>query len=527
VVPRSVAQDNSRFAPDSTPWRAYVRSMKILLIAPASGRWRGLGRSWLFNGKTFRFSMLSLLSVAALTPPRHEITLVDEQVDEIPWDGRFDLVGITVMTATAPRSYEICARFRALGVPVVLGGFHPTFNPDEALRHADAVVTGPAGDAWPALLGDVEAGTLAPRYAGNPDREIPLALPSHLLNRSNYVSLHTCSATRGCRNTCAFCSITAFFGGRRYQRDIAEIVSHLRSFDDRFFMFIDDNLTQDRDYALRLFEAIAPLGKTWATQASIDIADDPELLDWMRRAGCVGVFVGLESFSEAALRSQQKTLKAPRLYTDAIRTIHRHGMVVEAAVIFGFDTDGPDVFETTLAMLDDVGADAMQASILTPLPGTPLFERMRPRIVDADWSHYDYKWPVFEPARMSREDLRQGLEWINKRFYAPWRIARRLGRWLTMPSGIANFYIPLGLNVAYWGRQFRFRVRGYNPARRRGMMARRNRGGCHVSTRRPADARDPAPGRARPAAAPAGGAAARAAEPAARRPAHVRGCRRG
>jgi radical SAM superfamily enzyme YgiQ (UPF0313 family) len=441
--------------------------MKILLIAPASGRWRGLGRSRWFNGKTFRFSMLSLLSVAALTPREHEIVLIDEQVGDIPWDDRFDVVGITVMTATAPRSYEICAGFRARGVPVVVGGFHPTFNAAEALAHADAVVVGPAGDAWPGLLRDLAAGAMERVYRGNPEREALLALPRHLLDRSRYVSVQTCTATLGCRNRCSFCSITAFYGGRRYQRDIDEIVGYLRSFDDRFFMFVDDNLTQDREYALRLFEAIAPIGKRWATQASIEIADDPVLLRAMRAAGCVGVFVGLESFSEQALCSQHKTLKSPRLYKDAVRTLHRHGMVVEAAVIFGFDGDGPEIFETTLATLDDIGADAMQASILTPLPGTPLFETMRPRIVDFDWEHYDYKWAVFEPARMSRDELRAGLEWINKRFYAPRRIARRLGRWVAMPSGLTTFHIPLLLNIAYWGRQFRFHVRGYNPARRR------------------------------------------------------------
>ncbi len=439
--------------------------MRILLIAPASGRWRGLGRKRFFNGKTFRFSMLPLLSVAALTPDTHVVRLVDEQIEDVPWDEPFDLVGLTVMTATAPRAYELCRRFRARGIPVVVGGFHPTFNEGEALAHADAVVVGPAGGAWPALVGDVAAGALERVYRGDPAVEIPFALPRHLLNRSRYVSINTCAATLGCRNRCAFCSITAFYGGRRYQRDVGAIVEHLRSFDETFFMFIDDNLTQDREYALRLFEAIAPLGKKWATQASVEIADDPALLEAMRRAGCVGVFVGLESFSESALCSQQKTIKSPRFYKDAIRTLHRYGMVVETSLIFGFDTDGPEVFEHTLAVLDDIGADALQASILTPLPGTRLFEQMRDRIVDLDWEHYDYKWAVFEPARMSRQDLMAGLQWINKRFYAPWRIARRLVRWLTMPSGLGHFHVPLLLNVAYWGRQFQFRVHGHNPAR--------------------------------------------------------------
>jgi radical SAM superfamily enzyme YgiQ (UPF0313 family) len=434
-------------------------------VAPASGTWRGLGKKRLFNGRTFRFSMLSALSVAALTPPEHEVRIVDEQVEDIPWDEPFDLAGITVMTATAPRAYALCRRFGERGIPVAVGGFHPTFNLEEALEHADAVVVGPAGGAWTALLADAARGRLQRVYHGDPDVPVPMALPRHLLKRRGYVSINTCCATLGCRNECAFCSITAFYQGRRYRRPTDEIVAHLRNFPERFFMFLDDNLTQDRDYALDLFRAIAPLGKQWATQASVEIADDAELLGWMRRAGCVGVFIGLESFSEQALCSQNKTIRSPEFYRDAVRTLHRHGIAVEAGLIFGFDTDGPEVFERTLAMLDAIGADAMQASILTPLPGTRLFRDMRPRIVDLNWEHYDYKWAVFEPAQMSREDLMAGLQWINKRFYSPWRIVRRLGRWLTMPSGLAQFHIPLLLNVAYWGRQYQFGVKGYNPAR--------------------------------------------------------------
>jgi radical SAM superfamily enzyme YgiQ (UPF0313 family) len=438
--------------------------MKILFIAPASGQWRGLGRRRLFNGKTFRFSMLSLLTVAALTPEGHDLRVVDEQIDEIPWDEPFDLVAITVMTATAPSAYELCRRFRARGIPVVLGGFHVTFNPSEASEHATAIVIGPAADAWPQAVRDAAAGRLQPIYRGNPAIPIPVTVPRHLLRAKGYVSIQTCSATVGCTNSCAFCSITAFYGGRRYRHDVEEIVGHLRSFDDRFFLFIDDNLTQDRDYALALFKAIAPLEKKWATQASIEIADDAELLEWMRRSGCVGVFIGLESFSDAALCSQNKCIRSPERYRDAVARIHAHGLVVEASVIFGFDSDRADVFETTLRHLDEMGADAMQASILTPLPGTPLFEKMRPRIVDFDWEHYDYKWAVYEPAHMSRTDAMAGLQWINKRFYSPWRILRRLCRWLTMPGGLSNFYVPLVVNVAYWGRQFQFHVRGYNPA---------------------------------------------------------------
>jgi len=449
--------------------------MKITLISPSSGKWRGLGRKRFFNGKTFRFSMLSLLSVAALTPKKHTVKLIDEQIDEVPFDEDCDLVGITMMTATAPRAYELCDVFRARGIPVVAGGFHVTLNPGEAQNHADSVVLGPAGGAWEQVLNDVERGVLKQRYYGNPECEIPLPLPKHLLKKSAYVSVNTTYATLGCTNNCSFCSVTSFYKGKRYRREIRYIVEELKSFREKFFMFIDDNLTQDRDYILELLNEITALKKKWVTQASIEIADDPELLRAMRRAGCAGVFIGLESFSEAALCSQNKKIKSPLFYKEAIRKIHQQGIFVEAGLIFGFDTDQAVVFSSTLRVLQDIGIDAMQASILTPLPGTVLFEQMRDRIVDSDWEHYDYKHAVFEPVHMTREELMAGLQWINKKFYSPWNILARLIRWLRTPSGFLNARFPLLLNIAYWGRQYKFNVRGYDPVRARSARIPRNR----------------------------------------------------
>lgn len=439
--------------------------MNILLISPSSGHWRGLGKKNFFNGKTFRFSQLSLLSVAALTPAKHELHLVDEQVDDIPWEDNFDLVGITVMTATAPRAYEICSRFREKNIPVVVGGFHPTFNLKEANSFANAVVVGPANKAWQQLLKDVERGDLKKVYYGTPEEKPRTSLPKNLLNKSAYLSVNTTYATLGCRNECSFCSITSFYSGKRYQRKIEDVVAELKSFPQKFFMFVDDNLTQDRDYIVSLLEAMVPLKKKWVTQASIEIADDDELLGLLKKSGCAGVFVGLESFSEAALCSQNKTIKNPKYYKAAVQKFHHYGIFVEAGLIFGFDTDSPAVFERTLKILDNIGIDAMQAAILTPLPGTKLFQQMKDRIVDFNWEHYDYKYAVFNPAQMSQTDLSAGLEWINKKFYSPWRIFKKTFRWLFSPIGYTNMYFPLFLNIAYWGRQFQFGVKGYNPAK--------------------------------------------------------------
>lgn len=432
--------------------------MNILLIAPATGKWRNTARRRTFNGKTFRFSMLSLLSVAALSPRGARITLVDEQVEDVPED-QFDLVGITAMTAVAPRAYELCDRFRARSIPVVMGGFHATLNPDEALQHADAVVTGPAYGAWERLCEDVEAGRLQRIYRGDPEPRIPVHLPRHLLKKDGYVTVSSTFATLGCRNRCRFCSIHPFHNGNRFQRSIEDVVAEIAAMDQRFFLFVDDNLTQDRDYAMALFRALAPLGKRWATQASMNVADDGELLAAMHTAGCQGIFVGLETFSSEALDEQSKTFNLPRRYREAVAAIHRHGMYVEAGVMVGFDADGVNVFRQTLGMLDEVGIDAVQLSVFTPLPGTEAFTAMRGRIFDTDWEHYDFRHAVFTPARMSAEELQAGADWMIRQFYSPWRILRRLPRWLTL--GHAHY--PLGLNLAYLGRVLRFHIRGYDP----------------------------------------------------------------
>jgi radical SAM superfamily enzyme YgiQ (UPF0313 family) len=439
------------------------QTMKILLISPASGPWRGISRKRLFSGKMFRFSMLSLLTVAELSPDDADIRIIDEQVEPVPEDEHFDLVGITAMTAAAPRAYTLARRFRERGIPVVLGGFHATLNPEEARQHVDAVVVGCAAGAWERLIEDLRAGALKPIYRGDPQAAVPRKLPRRLIQGSKYVTLNATYATLGCTNRCRFCAINTFHKGRRHHRPVQDVIDEVAAFDNRFFMFVDDNLTQDRDYARALLTGLAPLNKIWITQASIDIADDDNLLRLMREAGCIGIFIGLETFNDQALGDQGKGFNAPSRYREAVAKLHRHGMFVESGIVFGFDTDGPEVFRSTLAMLEDIGIDAIQASILTPLPGTPLFDDMKGRITDTDWEHYDYRHAVFTPKRMTAADLQAGADWVIRKYYSPLRILKRALRWITMPHGFRRFIYPLALNFAYYGRVKTFAIRGHDP----------------------------------------------------------------
>lgn len=441
--------------------------MKILLIAPASGKWHRIGRSRVFGGRVFRFSLLSLLSVAAETPAGDDIKIVDEQVQDVPVDEEFDLVGITCMTAAAQRAYGLAGMFRRRGIPVVLGGMHPTLLPDEALAHADAVCAGDAEGVWPRILDDARAGRLSGVYRGEPgDLSRVTSPPRQSLDRRHYATVQAVQATRGCPNRCAFCSVSAFHQGRHRRRPVAAVAAEVAEFKHRFFVFVDDNLIADRDYARDLFQALRPLRKRWISQATLDIADDHELVKLAAEAGCVGLFVGIESFSEASLQQVDKGFNKVNEYRKKVQVLHAHGIGIEAGIVFGFDKDDAGVFRRTLKLLDDLEIDMVQVSVLTPLPGTPYHETVRDRIFDRNWSHYDFHHVVFTPRRLSAEDLQAGHDWITRKFYSPWRIARRLARLVARAGGWRVLPYAAAVNLAYYGRTVRWNIHGYDPATR-------------------------------------------------------------
>ena len=449
--------------------------MDILLIAPASGHWRQVARRPLADGRNFRFSMLSLLSVAAATPPGHHVRILDEQVDPVPTDVSADLVGITCMTAAAPRAYALADALRARGVPVVLGGFHPTFLPEEALQHADAVVRGEAEGIWKQVVADAAAGRLHGVYQATEPFELAQLkpLPRQLIDPRWYARLHAVQATRGCIHRCAFCSVSAFSGGVQRRRPIERVVAEVAALPGRDLLFVDDNLVADPDYAGALCDGLAPLGKRWMTQATLAVAEDERLVRRMAAGGCVGIFAGLETFSSANLAGVDKTCHRVADYRERIRLIHGHGVGVEAGIVFGFDGDDVSVFAETVEQMDALELDMAQISIFTPLPGTPQYERMRDRILDDDWEHYDFHHAVFHPRHMSAAELQSGHDWATRAFYSPARIARRLARVARFPGARAGLPVATALNLAYFARVRSWGIRGRDPARARGRVRAR------------------------------------------------------
>ncbi len=427
--------------------------MKILLVAPAVEKYLLRAGETLKEEKTFRFSLLSLLAVAACTPAEHEVIILDEHIEVLDFDQPVDLVGVTCMTAHAPRAYEIGAGFRARGVPVVFGGFHPTFLPEEALQHGDAVVVGEAEGVWPRVVADAARGRVKGIYRA----EAPVDLatlrtpPRHLLKQHEYFTINTVQATRGCEHRCAFCSIHPFFGGRFRTRPVEQVVDELAAMPARHFLFIDDNLTNDPAYARALFHAMIPLGKRWVTQASLRLTEDRELLALASRAGCRGVFVGLESIDPATLAAVGKEPNRVERYRDAVKAYHDQGIGVEAGVMFGFEGDRPEVFERTLAFLDAAGIDAMQASVVTPLPGTQFYAEMAAagRILDRNWRHYDFRHAVFQPRGMSPDTLQQGVDWIIREFYRLPRVLRRVARGFLRGDVESMLLLGLPVNLGY------------------------------------------------------------------------------
>lgn len=402
---------------------------RVLIVCPAPVACQVQKRSKV--SRFFRHTRLSLLTVAAATPPEWEVSIVDEYVAPIDFSEDFDCVGISFMTAGAPRAYEIADTFRGRGITVVAGGFHPSFLPDEALEHFDSVCIGDAEPSWPAMLKDIEADNLKPIYTSDQDRSLSdLPIPRRdLLSKAGYLTRNTVQTSRGCPNRCDFCSITAFHHATYRHRPVSEIMAEIRDLSGKLLIFIDDNIVADRSYALELFGALKKLDRHWFSQAELKIARDPELLDAAVESGCKGLFVGFESLSDENLKAMRKGFNRADEYLRSTEMLHSRGIAVEAAFIFGLDGDTVDVFDKTLDFLTESAVEVAQLTMMTPFPGTTLYEQLEKegRILTRDWKYYDFNHVVFRPMNMSPEELQEGTDKLVDQFYSYKAMARRIG----------------------------------------------------------------------------------------------------
>jgi radical SAM superfamily enzyme YgiQ (UPF0313 family) len=398
---------------------------------------------------------LSLATVAALTPPDIEVAFSDDLLHPINLNGSLkaaDLVGITSSTKTAPRAYQIARAYRDRGIPVVMGGIHPTALPDEALEHCDAVVVGEAEESWPRLIEDFRKGNLERIYQQKeftPPAQIPPARRD-IYNPKNYFPLDSLQATRGCPYLCDFCSVRRFFGGTYRYRPLEDIMAEIRSLRHKVIMFADDNIVGHPRYSRQLLEALTPLRKWWIGQASLAGLEDEERVKLMAKSGCVGLLIGFESISEENIRSAKKYQNRPADYPKIIRNLHRHGIAIWASFLFGLDHDDKESFERTVRFAIEAKFFSVVFAILTPYPGTALYERLKEegRLTDEQWwllEDQEVHAPHFHPRGMTREELREGWEWAWREYYSYASILRRF-QWEYPPTLVNKaIYFPFNL----------------------------------------------------------------------------------
>lgn len=403
--------------------------LRIVLISPKGPLYRH--RGGIFR-QSLRYMPLTLPTLKALVPPEVNATVecIDEGIGDVDLGLKADLIGMTVITGTAPRAYELAGHFRRRGIPVVLGGPHVTLIPADAQPHADSIVVGYAEEEWPRLLRDFAAGRLKPRYTQSPGLDLAGYPPPdrRALPRRRYLTADVFEATRGCTHNCSFCVVPAAWGRKPYQKPVEEVVADIRRQRARRAIFIDLNLIADKHYAARFCEALVPLKVQWYGLATTLLCDDIPLLDLFARSGCRGLLMGLESLSPRNLGDNHKAFNNPGAYMRVVERLHERGISLQGCFVFGLDDDTPDVFRRTAEFAVDARIDLPRFAIVTPFPGTGLYHRLESegRILTRSWELYDGQHAVFQPARMSVDELQRGTEAAWKYAYSWKSIARRL-----------------------------------------------------------------------------------------------------
>lgn len=398
--------------------------MKIVFIVPCEHT-----NEWKNSRSVFVFPPLAFAFLKAMTPPQHEVIIIDETYEEIKITPDIDLIGISIITATANRGYYLADKYRQQGIPVVIGGIHASLCPDEVSEHADAVVVGEGESVWQTLLIDLENNRLKKRYDAPLVDLDSISIPDHsILKTHMYRIPNTVMATRGCPFQCSFCATSFIFGKKYRTRSIPDVVQEIRQFKKRFFIFLDDNLFFKRKYALELMQAITPLKKRWVAQADFTVSEDENLLHAMKKAGCMALLLGFESVSKKNFHEMGKPVKNINDYKQAIEKIHKAGILIQGSFIFGFDGDTKEIFHDTLEFVKEVNIDTANFCVLTPIPGTPVFKKLDDdnRILTKNWSKYTRQLITFQPLNMTPAELARGRLDTYKKYYSLRSMLRRM-----------------------------------------------------------------------------------------------------
>ena len=366
------------------------------------------------------YPSITLKQLAAITPSEHSVELIDERCKKINFTKQYDLVGISSLTYNAPRAYKIADEFRMRGLTVVLGGYHPTALPTEAKQHADSVVMGEAESTWPQLLDDFGKGKLKPFYASKEPTDPKNIPPADHSIGVNTPFIDSIQATRGCPNNCQFCAIRNIEGRVLRARPIKKVMDEIESIRKKYLFFADASLTINPSYSKSLFKEMKELNKKFDCCGNINIlAEDGEFLKLASEAGCRLIQVGFESISQKSIDTISKNNKVKN-YEKAVKKIEDYGIMVMGLFMFGFDTDTPDIFDKTLDAIYKWKLDRARFSILTPFPGTPLYNKLEAenRILTRNWSKYNIQKVVFKPKSMSMDQLSNGIKELVEEFHS-------------------------------------------------------------------------------------------------------------
>ncbi|MFH1671965.1 MAG: radical SAM protein [Pseudomonadota bacterium] len=432
--------------------------MKIKLIAPHEQREDTIS-------SPFKFQRVNLPLLAALTPPGHTITIVEEAFapDDINQD--VDLVGITVLTELALRAYRIADTYRQKAVKVVMGGIHPTVLPDEALKHADAVVVGEAEGVWPRFVSDAASGQMQRIYRAGKMTDLK-GLPKprrDLLPGTKYqgyiripIGVET---SRGCPYDCEFCCIGQTLGQQYRVRPVREVIAEIESIDSPHLFFVDDALGLNRNVAKKLFTEMIPLRRRWLAQGTVSLAEDLELLRLMERSGCLGLLIGFESVQKGT-QNEVKKIKNLRIdFYEAMRRFHGEGFGILGSFVFGFDYENKDVFEQTLEFIMRCRMDVVQLRILTPYPGTRLYKRLlsEGRLFVRDWwlRGYPPDTLLFQPKGMTPDELMSGFDRLNRQAYSFGAMMKRFLGMSPWKRTLLGCQLYAGVNLSTRKRYFK------------------------------------------------------------------------
>jgi Fe-S oxidoreductase len=377
---------------------------------------------------------LAMGILAARTPKDIEICFFDDRIETTPEEDSPDLVAMSVETFTARRAYELAAGYKARGIPVVMGGYHPSFLPDETLEHADAIVIGDAEGSWETLLADFQRDNLQRVYRGNN----ALPLDNVIIDRTIFADKHYAPVEpvqfgRGCRFACDFCSIHTFYKNGMRARPTEQVIEEMQRLNrSRLFFFVDDNLFGSPEQLRTLCDAVAPLGIRWSCQISIDVVKNEKLLDAMAAAGCMFVLIGFESLSTNNLRQMAKPWnRSAGDYRDVARNIHARGIAIYGTFVFGYDSDTLDDIQRSLDFAQEAHLEIANFNPLTPTPASPLYGRLlsEGRMISPQWwldPDYRYGDPIFRPALIDPYVFTQACFEAKRTFYSWPSILRRI-----------------------------------------------------------------------------------------------------